>query len=209
MSLLKKISEAKFHGSAPAAEISSPKISQPEISPSENFDGGNFPCGHSVASCGWICSATRRTRCAICDPRAAGVGSVQHSTTLAAQGDGDDVSPILAESGVEHGDDGDGINPGERQGHAFAFFDVETANGAYRVATRFPGLWGRSGGSRQKPAPNVAAGLMLGWAGEREGPSMGHARFASIQDWQRSLGVELDENGRAVTPDEILAARKK
>lgn len=205
MSLLKKISEAKFHGSTPAAEISSPKISHPEISPPENFDGGNFPCGHSVAACGWICSATRRTRCAICDPRAAGVGSVQHSPTLAAQGDGDDVSPILAEQGGERTNE---INPGERQGHAFAFFDVETANGAYRVATRFPGLWGRSGGSRQKPAPNVAAGLMLGWAAERDGPSLGHARFASIQEWQRSLGVELDEHGRFVAPDAILATRK-
>lgn len=208
MSLLKKISEAKFHGSTPAAEISSPKISQAEISPSENFDGGNFPCGHSVASCGWICSATRRTRCAICDPRAAGVRSAQHSPTLAAQGDGDDVSPILAESGVEHGDE---INHGERHGTAYAFFDLDTPSGAYRVATRFPGLWGRSGGvssNRGKAPANVAAGLMLGWAGEREGPSLGHARFASIQDWQRSLGIDLDENGRFDPPEEILAGRK-
>jgi len=218
MSLLKKISEAKFHGSTPAAEISSSKISQPEISPPENSDGGNFPCGHSVAACGWICSATRRTRCAICDPRAAGVESARHSPTLAAQGDGDDAtlaeSPILAETGGERGDDGDGINPGERQGSAFAFFDIDTPSGAYLVATRFPGLWGRSGGStsndggRGKRPANVAAGIMLGWEGEREGPSLGHARFDSIQDWQRSLGVDLDENGRAVTPDEILAGRK-
>ena len=210
MSLLKKISEAKFHGSTPAAEISSPKISQAEISPSENSDGGNFPCGHSVAACGWICSATRRTRCAICDPRAAGVdgggaGSAQRSLTLAAQGDGDDVSPTLAESSGEQSDE---INRGERQGSAYAFFDIETTHGAYRVATRFPGLWGRSGGTRQKPPPNVAAGILLGWEGEREGPSLGHARFASIQDWQRSLGVELDEHGRFDPPAEILAGRK-
>ena len=175
MSLLKKISEAKFHGSTPAAEISSPKISQTEISPPENFDGGNFPCGHSVASYGWICSATRRTRCAICDPRAAGIESAQRSLTLAAQGDGDDVSPTLAESGGEHGDE---INRGERHGSAYAFFDIETTHGAYRVATRFPGLWGRSGGStsndggRGKRPANVAAGIMLGWEGEREGPSL-------------------------------------
>ena len=223
MSLLKKISEAKFHGSTQTAEISLPKISQTEISPPENFDGGNFPCGHSVAAYGWICSATRRTRCAICDPRTAGIGiggtagigSTQRSPTMAAQGDGstsgDDVSPILAESSGEQSDE---INRGERQGHAFAFFDVSTPNGAYHVATRFPGLWGRSGGStsndggRGKRPANVAAGLMLGWEGEREGPSLGHARFASIQEWQRSLGVDLDENGRAVTPDEILAGRK-
>ena len=218
MSLLKKISEAKFHGSTPTEEISSSKNSAVEISPPENSDGGNFPCGHSVASYGWICSATRRTRCAICDPRAAGVESARHSPTLAAQGDGDDAtlaeSPILAETGGERGDDGDGINPGERQGSAFAFFDIDTPSGAYRVATRFPGLWGRSGGStsndggRGKRPANVAAGIMLGWEGEREGPSLGHARFDSIQDWQRSLGVDLDENGRAVTPDEILAGRK-
>ena len=216
MSLLKKISEAKFHGSAPAAEISSPKISQAEISPSENSDGGNFPCGHSVAACGWICSATRRTRCAICDPRAAGVdgggaGSAQRSLTLAAQGDGDDVSPTLAESSGEQSDE---INRGERQGSAYAFFDIETTHGAYRVATRFPGLWGRSGGStsndggRGKRPANVAAGIMLGWEGEREGPSLGHARFDSIQEWQRSLGVELDANGRFDPPAEILAGRK-
>lgn len=212
MSLLKKISEAKFHGSTQTEEISSSKNSAVEISPPENFDGGNFPCGHSVAACGWICSATRRTRCAICDPRAAGVGSVQHSTTLAAQGDGGDAtmaeSGTLAESGVEHGDE---INPGERHGTAYAFFDLDTPSGAYRVATRFPGLWGRSGGvssNRGKAPANVAAGLMLGWAGEREGPSLGHARFASIQDWQRSLGIDLDENGRFDPPEEILAGRK-
>ena len=208
MSLLKKISEAKFHGSTPTEEISSSKNSAVEISPPENFDGGNFPCGHSVAACGWICSATRRTRCAICDPRAAGVKSAQHSPTLAAQGDGDDVSPILAESGGEHGDE---INRGELQGTAYAFFDIETTQGAYRVATRFPGLWGRSGWSssnRGKTPANVAAGMMLGWAGEREGPSLGHARFASIQEWQRSLGVELDANGRFDPPAEILAGRK-
>ena len=208
MSLLKKISEAKFHGDAQAVEISPPKISQPEISSPENFDGGNFPCGHSVASFAWICPETRRARCAACDP-------AQTSPTMAAQGDGstsgDDVSPILAESSGEQSDE---INRGERQGHAFAFFDVSTPNGAYHVATRFPGLWGRSGGStsndggRGKRPANVAAGLMLGWEGEREGPSLGHARFASIQEWQRSLGVDLDENGRAVTPDEILAGRK-
>ena len=195
MSILKKISEAKFHGDAQAVEISPP----------ENFDGGKFPCGHSVAACGWICSATRRARCAICDPRAAGIGSAQRSTTLAAQGDGDDVSPTLAESSGEQSDE---INRGERQGSAYAFFDIETTHGAYRVATRFPGLWGRSGGTRQKPPPNVAAGILLGWEGEREGPSLGHARFASIQDWQRSLGVELDEHGRFDPPAEILAGRK-
>ena len=206
MSLLKKISEAKFHETAHGGKNPVAEISQAEISPPENFDGGNFPCGHSVASCGWICSATRRTRCAICDPRAAGVESARHSPTLAAQGDGDDVSPILAESSGEQSDE---INRGERQGTAYAFFDIETTHGAYRVATRFPGLWGRSGGTRQKPPPNVAAGLMLGWAGEREGPSLGHARLASIQDWQRSLGVELDEHGRFDPPEEILAGRKK
>ena len=211
MSLLKKISEAKFHGSTPTEEISSSKNSAVEISPPENFDGGNFPCGHSVAACGWICSATRRTRCAICDPRAAGIGSAQRSTTLAAQGDGDDVSPTLAESSGEQSDE---INRGERQGSAYAFFDIETTHGAYRVATRFPGLWGRSGGStsndggRGKRPANVAAGIMLGWEGEREGPSLGHARFDSIQEWQRSLGVELDANGRFDPPAEILAGRK-
>ena len=215
MSLLKKISEAKFHGSTPAAEISSPKISQTEISPHENFDGGNFPCGHSVASYGWICSATRRARCAVCDPRAPGVADPGRIPTgMAESGEGAGGASVGAGVGSatmaeSHATESDGINSGERHGPAFAFFDIETTEGAYRVATRFPGLWGRSGGTRQKPPPNVAAGMMLGWAGEREGPSLGHARFASIQEWQRSLGVDLDENGRFAAPEEILAGRKK
>jgi len=210
MSLLKKISEAKFHGSTPAAEISSPKISQTEISPPENFDGGNFPCGHSVAAYGWICSATRRTRCAICDPRAAGIGSAQRSTTLAAQGDGDDVSPTLAESRlISSGCKSEKINSGGQEGSAYAFFDARTASGTtWMVATRMPSSWGRSSDDGRKQPANVAAGMMLGWAGEREGPSLGHARFDSIQEWQRSLGVELDEHGRFDPPAEILAGRK-
>lgn len=206
MSLLKKISEAKFHetaqlGKNPLAEISEAgKIQSVENSAAGNFSAAEisgvqvFPCGHLVASFAWICSATRRARCAVCDPRAAG------------------VSPILAESATlaESGDDeSDEINPGERHGSAFAFFDIATPNGAYHVATRFPGLWGRSGGTRQKPAANVAAGVIFGWAAEREGPSLGHARFTSIVEWQRSLGVELDEQGRAFTPDSILATRRR
>ena len=214
MSLLKKISEAKFHGSTPTEEISSSKNSAVEISPPENFDGGNFPCGHSVAACGWICSATRRARCAVCDPRAPGVADPGRIPTgMAESGEGAGGASVGAGVGSatmaeSHATESDGINSGERHGPAFAFFDIETTHGAYRVATRFPGLWGRSGGTRQKPAPNVAAGLMLGWAGEREGPSMGHARFASIQEWQRSLGIELDESGRFDPPAEIFAGRK-
>ena len=215
MSLLKKISEAKFHGSTQTAEISLPKISQTEISPPENFDGGNFPCGHSVAACGWICSATRRTRCAICDPRAAGVdgggaGSAQRSLTLAAQGDGDDVSPTLAESRlISSGCKSEKINSGGQEGSDYAFFDARTASGTtWMVATRMPSSWGMSSGDGRKQPANVAAGMMLGWAGEREWPSLGHARFASIQEWQRSLGVELDANGRFDPPAEILAGRK-
>ena len=200
MSILKKISEAKFHGDAQAVEISPP----------ENFDGGNFPCGHSVAACGWICSATRRARCAICDPRAAGIGSAQRSTTLAAQGDGDDVSPTLAESRlISSGCKSEKINSGGQEGSAYAFFDARTASGTtWMVATRMPSSWGMSSGDGRKQPANVAAGMMLGWAGEREWPSLGHARFASIQEWQRSLGVELDEHGRFDPPAEILAWRK-
>lgn len=203
MSLLKKISEAKFHETAKtgSAEISEPgKIPSVENSAAGNFSAAEisspdvFPCGHPVASFAWICSATRRARCAVCDPRAAGVSPIMAE------------SPTLAESPDP---ESDGINPGERHGSAFAFFDIATPNEAYRVATRFPGLWGRSGGTRQKPAPNIAAGVIFGWAGEREGPSLGHARFVSIQEWQRSLGVELDEKGRAVIPDSILATRRR
>jgi hypothetical protein len=215
MSLLKKISEAKFHETAKtgSAEISEAgKTPSVESSAAGNFSAAEisspdvFPCGHPVASFAWICSATRRARCSVCDPRMAGVGPAQRSTILAAQGDDGDESPALAESS---GDESSEINPGERHGSAFAFFDVSTPNGAYHVATRFPALWGRSGGTRQKPATNVAAGVIFGLAAEREGPSLGHARFASIHEWQRSLGVELDEQGRAVTPDSILATRRR
>ena len=210
MSLLKKISEAKFHETADVGKNLPEKISEAVVSEmlTEKISSGeNFPCGHSVAEFAWICSATRRARCAACDPRTAGVGMGSTSGAGSAQ-----RSPILAESATlaESADaESDEINPGERRGSAFAFFDIETPSGAWSVATRFPGLWGRSGGTRQKPAPNITAGTMLGWAAEREGPSLGRARFASIREWQRSLGVELDENGRAVIPDSILATRRR
>ena len=172
------------------------------------------PCGHPVASFAWICSSTRRARCAVCDPRTPGVADPGRIPTgVAASGEGS--GGASGDAGDESADtESDEINPGERHGPAFAFFDIETPNGAWSVATRFPGLWGRSGGStssgggRGKSPPNITAGLMLGWAAEREGPSLGHARFASIQEWQRSLGVELDENGRFDPPEEILAGRK-
>lgn len=203
MSLLKKISEAKFHE---AAKTGSAEFLQPEKIPSvENSAADFFPCGHPVASFAWICSATRRARCSVCDPRTAGVadhGRIPTDTAALGGCEG-------GAGGESQDSESDGINPGERQGSAFAFFDVETPSGAYHVATRFPGLWGRSGGTRKKLTPNITAGIMLGWAAEQEGPSLGHARFVSIHDWQRSLGVELDAENRPVIPDSILATGRR
>jgi hypothetical protein len=141
-------------------------FSKPEIASEQNFE--TFGCGHKISECGWWCSSQKKLRCSICDRRKTTQPTLAESA--AAEVDGD------MPEGEREEIDGKALQPSP-----YAFCEVTTPNGAYSVATRFPGDWGASSGNRRS---NTRATYLFGWDDPSERAVVVPGTW---QEWQADL----------------------